>query len=238
MIVYYAPGGGLGHLTRATRVLAALDLEATIVTTSTFDIGRDVIRVPASLDGHVERHRDFLGELGATRIIADTFPGGIQGELCGLDVPIDLVARILRWPVYREVVPFDLPDIETMYVVEELNYSLGARNVVPLDLTPPLASSEPLADHWLVVHSGPSSETDELIAYARDLGAPDVVVADVYPATPLFASAARIVTAAGFNTMLEMRQFAHKHHVLPLPRKFDDQYLRASRARSAQQRDG
>lgn len=231
MIVYYAPGGGLGHLTRAVRVLDALGLDAVIVTTSSFDIGRDVVRVPLSLEGDVTRHRDFLRDLGATRILADTFPAGIQGELSGLDVRIDYVARLLRWRVYREAVPCALPPIDTMYVVEELTHHVDAREVVHLDLTPPDVPEVPPEHYTLVVHSGPAEEVEELIAYAHDRGAPDVLVANVYPARHLYPAAARIVTAAGFNTMLETRQWAHKHDVVPFPRRFDDQFLRAARRR-------
>jgi predicted glycosyltransferase len=54
----------------------------------------------------------------------------------------------------------------------------------------------------------------------------EVPVADLYP------RAARIISAAGFNVMCETAAWADKHHVVPFWRRFDDQYLRASRRRS------
>jgi len=107
---------------------------------------------------------------------------------------------------------------------------------------------------WLVVHSGPAAEIAELLAYARDLQRlekrhnPIIVVSpmspaeielgdalhvDVYPATRLFARAARIVSACGFNVMRQTIEHRGQHSYLPLPRSFDDQFTRAARRRAA-----
>ncbi|HEX6095720.1 MAG TPA: hypothetical protein VF432_05285, partial [Thermoanaerobaculia bacterium] len=127
MIHYYALGGGLGHLTRGRRVLEALGVEAVFITASAYASdprvvgGFPVVRVPAELSGDVDAHRSWLRGVVGERLIVDTFPGGIQGELCGLDVPMDLVARRLRWAEYRRVVPGALPRFETIWQVEELD---------------------------------------------------------------------------------------------------------------------
>jgi hypothetical protein len=104
---------------------------------------------------------------------------------------------------------------------------------------------------WLVVHSGPASEVEELASYAEDLRAAErsrapIVVATAeppgslpagamvvspFPASALFERAERIVSAAGFNVMRQARPFRAKHVVMPLPRRFDDQFERARRAR-------
>ena len=238
MIVYYAVGGGLGHLVRGLRVLAKLGLDATIVTASPYAErvcgAVPFIRVPRELENHVEAHRAWVRGLDAERILADTFPGGIQGELCGLDVPIDHVARLLRWDAYRTAVPFALPEIGTTYVVEELTHAVDTA-VIPLDLSVPHIPVVEEEDYWLVVHSGPEEEVRELVAYAREAGAParPIVVqgADVWPESTLFTAAAKIVTAAGFNVMLETEQWRAKHLVVPFARRFDDQFVRASRRR-------
>lgn len=267
MILYYAIGGGLGHLSRARRVLDALRItDAAIVTASPYaDDSRvrgavPVFRIPAKLERDPDEHARFLRRLlretRAERLIADTFPVGIHGELADLDVPIDLVARLLRWNVYREAVPQALPPIETAYAVEELTAdhetALRARSgrFVPLDLTPERVEEREDEGYWLVVHSGPEEEVRELIDWMGELRRlaevrpSRVVVAsqcvppsdfervDVYPASALFPAASRIVSAAGFNVILETEQWAHKHDVLPFARKFDDQFLRASRRRA------
>ena len=235
MIVYYAVGGGLGHLARGMRVIEKLGLrDAIIATASPYAdrVCKSFLRVPRELDGDVAGHRAWLRELRPDQIIADTFPGGIQGELCGLDVPIDYVARLLRWDAYRAAVPFELPRIGTTYVVEELTHSPFG-NVVLLDLRPAEVEVVAEDDYWLVVHSGPDDEVRELVEFAKAFGKPKrlevVSHADVWPASTLFPAAAKIVTAAGFNVMLETEQWRAKHVVVPFARRYDDQFVRAAR---------
>jgi len=101
---------------------------------------------------------------------------------------------------------------------------------------------------WLVVHSGPAAEVRSLIEFARGKTgntAPRFVVVSPraldlpagierisHPrAWELFPHAERIVTACGFNSMLEAAPWRAKHLFLPLERRFDDQHLRAARAR-------
>jgi hypothetical protein len=268
MILYYAVGGGLGHLTRGRRVLELLGLanDAAIVTSSPYasDIrvtgGIPIIQVPAHLEHAPDEHRAWTRQLAAERLIVDTFPGGIHGELCGLDVPMDLVARLLRWDEYRRAVHDPLPAFDTTWMAEELEPDHDAfvrshsRRVVPLDLTPAHvapATDAPDVPFWLIVHSGPEEEVRELIAYTSELRAlapnpPDrILVAtrctnplpegfekiDTYPAAPLFPLAARIISGAGFNIMQETDRWKDKHDAVPFARRFDDQYRRAARRR-------
>lgn len=266
MILYYALGGGLGHLTRGRRVLEALGLahDAAFVTASPYARdprvtgGIPVIDVPPHLEHTPASHhawlRDVVRAERPERLFADTFPGGIQGELCGLDVPMDLVGRILRWDEYRRVVPGELPAFDTTWLAEELvpeQEAFASGRIVPLALTPPAVAAVAGDPYWLIVHSGPEDEVRELVAYAEELRTlandppPRTLVAsrcnialprgfepiDEYPATHLYPAATRILTAAGFNVMLETTLWRHKHHAIPFPRRFDDQYLRASRRR-------
>jgi hypothetical protein len=269
MILYYAVGGGLGHLTRGRRVLEVLGLQdrAAFVTASPYagdarvtgDI--PVIEVPPHLERAPAEHRAWLRNLirerGAERLIADAFPAGIQGELSGLAIAMDHVARILRLDEYRRAVTEDMPRFDTTWVVEELEPEHEAfvcaqsERVVALDLTVPTTRAA-LEPFWLVVHSGPEDEVTELVEYAanlRDLAAdrPErIVVAspcrvglpagfewtNEYPVTHLYPRATRIISAAGFNVMCETAAWAGKHHVVPFARRFDDQYLRAARRRA------
>ena len=104
---------------------------------------------------------------------------------------------------------------------------------------------------WLVAHAGPTAEVLELVDYARAQAeaeavrpsivvasparsapppGPDLVTVDRYPIWPLFESADRIVTAAGFNAMRQLAPHRARHRFLPLPRRYDDQTERARRA--------
>jgi hypothetical protein len=107
---------------------------------------------------------------------------------------------------------------------------------------------------WLIVHAGPGTEIAELVGYAREMAdlegvrprltlvspgprpdvlPPEVAHLDVYPAWPLFGSAARIITAAGCNAVRQLAPWRDRHRMMPFPRRFDDQYARAARVRAA-----
>lgn len=268
MILYYALGGGLGHLTRGRRVLEALGLarDAAFVTASSFardprvTAGIPVVDVPPHLERNRDAHHAWLCDIArdAERVILDTFPCGIQGEVYGLDVPMDLVARLLRWDEYRAAVPNPLPHFDTVWRIEDLapkhEAALRAhsRAVVSLDLMPASTPTMAIENYWVVVHSGPQDEVRELVQYANELRSiaenpPERVIVisrctvplpngfasqDLYPASQLFPAASRIISAAGFNVMLETEPWRAKHHVVPFARKFDDQYSRAARRRT------
>ena len=275
MLLYYAVGGGLGHLTRARAFLHTLGLEreAALFTSSRFADdprvtgGLPVVRVPPALDGDRAGLRELLertlGELGATRLVVDAFPAGILGELAGWAPPPGLalwhVARLLRWESYLRDASDRLPAYAVTFPVEELHrehlraVETASREVRPLLLVdPPSQASEPLEPPYvLVVHSGPDEETLELVAFARDLSRAEgngarlvlaaparpaaldagVALVDAYPATGLFAGAERIVTAAGFNVVRQTEPYREKRVLVPFPRRFDDPFARAARAR-------
>jgi len=237
MIAYYAVGGGLGHMTRARRVLDALGIDDAAIVASAKPNPRVTGRYPVV---------DSLSSLRPERIIVDAFPLGLFGELAGIDVPMDYVARLLRWDEYRRCVPGPLPRFGTMYVVEEITHNVPCERIVDLECgghaaAPTAAASPPHST--LVVHSGPEAEVRELIAYAEELQKIEnddgeiVVISqcgiglDIVPASALFAGAKRIISAAGFNVMLETEPYRDKHHVVPMPRRFDDQFARAARRR-------
>src|SRR5437764_2652107 len=203
MILYYALGGGLGHLTRAHRVLSALGLtdRAALLTSSSF--ARDgrvvgelpVIEVPTGLGRDRAAFRrwllDTLRALAPEELIVDAFPGGILGELCELELPpARYVARRLRWPAYRRRLPGALPRYELAHVLEPLESAhalaleVCASRVEALELVSP-TSGEPLLDHphTLVVHSGPDGEVGALSEYATELepSCPLIVIAPRRP---------------------------------------------------------
>jgi hypothetical protein len=239
--LYYALGGGLGHLTRARQY------DATILAASQFaddprvTAGRRVVRVAKP-----EEVRPAIDALAPDRLIVDTFPAGLFGELGSLR--IDYVARYLRWQKYLDSVPAIEVQIDDAYVLEDLDpehelfIQARARHVHRVKCEGRLqAVVSP--DIVLIIHSGPAEEIDELIEYARDvcreegiarpliLCAPrrlhrsDVECVDEYPATDLARRAARIFTGGGFNAM---REFGGdpRHRPVPFPRKFDDQFRR------------
>ena len=281
MILVYAEGGGLGHLTRLRALVHTLGLvdPVTVISSSPAAAdprvagGLDVLTMPFRRED-VAARRAWLArtvaELAPARLVVDAFPAGLSGELDAAvvgSIPCDHVARLLRWPAYRRVLPADPVRFRTTYRLEDLDpdhaghLAATSERVVPLDLVdPPGAAVVPRwpgasddRPRWLVAHSGPAAEVAELLAYARDLAAvegvrpdlvvaspagaappaaPDLVAVDHYPVWPLFPMADRVITAAGYNVVRQLTDHPDRHTVVPMPRRFDDQFERARRLRA------
>lgn len=250
----YARGGGLGHLTRVRAALHTLypGEVATIVTDSPFALDERVIG-PHVVRTAIEPDLDVL--------IVDAFPAGLRGELTAASVPSGVVtvhlARMLRWDAYAPLLPASPLRFDHTWLVETCSASHIAylRSVsdelADLSLVDPPAEGLDADGAWLIVHAGPDDEVRELVAYARELASAEgvrprfVLVAPsvpagvevsahvaAWPAWPLYASADRVVTAAGFNAVRQLRPWRAKHRMLPFARRFDDQFRRAALARA------
>lgn len=255
MIVVYAMGGGLGHVARARRVIDALGApgeRAAVITASPmagalrFDpevellvAPRDRARFPAWL-------RDRLRALAPDTMVVDAFPLGLLGELADPGVLPDArlvhVARLLRWDAYREACPGTPRRYDATFAVESLTpahvafLEAHSRRVERLSL----AASVPVVIEpgapWLVSHSGPDEEIERLRAYAerearRRGERVRVVVRSPRRAVVHEGPCGALVTACGFNSMLEGAALGERHLFLPLARRYDHQPLRAARRR-------
>jgi hypothetical protein len=258
MILVYAIGGGLGHLVRARAVAHTLGIEDRVVLVTASSLAADprvtgdlpVIRVPEALDGDRGGLRRWLRDLVAgerpERVIADAFPGGVLGEVDDLGVPLDHVARLLRWPRYTRRLDGPLPRVETTFVIEPLHadhavaLARASERLVPLCLVdPPAPARHDAAGVALVVHAGPEPEVRALVDLAASTGHPVRVARpggpdlDLHPASALFGAAAAIVSAAGFNAMRQAERYRDRHLFRPFPRPLDDQHGRAMLAARA-----
>lgn len=137
MILYYALGGGLGHLTRARAVAYTLGLTEpiTILTASPFAQNRqivgpaEVLPVPPALSADLPAYRAWLQaafeRLAPTVLYLDAFPAGILGELCDFPLPPDLpiyhLARLLRWNTYAPVLRGTPPTLTHTHLLEPLD---------------------------------------------------------------------------------------------------------------------
>ncbi|GAB3963959.1 hypothetical protein GCM10029978_023350 [Actinoallomurus acanthiterrae] len=275
MIVCYAHGGGLGHLTRIRAYLHTRGLTeepVTILTGSPFAgdprvlSGHRVRSAPAGLgrDDLTRWVRAALTALRPRELVVDAFPAGLSGELSAAAVPpgtrVVHLARLLRWDAYRPLLPPEPLRFDRTWLVEPVGGAHRAYLDAVSSVVAPLALDDPPEPRpavpvepggWLIVHSGPADELIQLVAYAQDIAAiegarpyltlvspsrpdalpPEVAHRDVYPAWPLFAEADRIITAAGCNAVRQLARWRERHRMLPFPRRFDDQYARAARAR-------
>jgi hypothetical protein len=248
VILYYALGGGLGHLTRARKVVDALGLQDVVLLTASrfagdprVTGGLPVLKAPRRLGHDRAAFRAWLqGPLrDAGELIVDSFPAGILGELSGMRLPpARHVARRLRWDAYAERLDGPLPEYDRTYELEPIAHDLGPMHPLTLPTAP---VGEPLVDepHWLVVHSGPQHEVDELLTHAT--GAPRLIVVsprhtNIYPAAPHLAHAERIITGGGFNAVHEGMPWRERHTIVPFPRALDDQAARAQCGRGSASR--
>ncbi len=185
----------------------------------------------------------ILGELADPRVLPE--------------VPIYHVARLLKWNAYRESFAgtprrYDaVLAVEPLTPVHEAFLAANSNRISSFELPPAERSrtGNPFkSPTWLVVHSGPAREVRMLLEFSCNRAklentAPHVVVVSpraldlpagvtqlAHPrAWELFPHADRIVTACGFNSMLEAAPWRAKHLFLPLERRFDDQHRRARR---------
>ncbi|WP_436531380.1 hypothetical protein [Actinoplanes sp. HUAS TT8] len=261
MIVCYAQGGGLGHLTRIRAYLHTVhgDTPSVVVTDSPFGADPRVLGPHHSFSGSLPA---ALREFRPETLVVDAFPAGVNGELSGLALPSSIrtvhLARLLRWEDYRPLM--GTTRFDETWTLEELSDGHRAHlseisgSVAPLELVDPPAEAGGAHGAWLIPHTGPPAEIEELIAYARECATlenrhPRLLVAaphrppvgvdnvDVYPVWPLFAEAERVISAAGFNVVRQMLPWRAKHRMLPFPRRWDDQFTRAARARECPRSD-
>jgi hypothetical protein len=284
MILYYAIGGGLGHLTRARAVIHTLPLaDVAIMSASRFVRDARVvgdarpIEVRPELAGDRASYNRWLRatieHLAPEAIYIDAFPAGIVGEFCDLPLPTGIplfhIARLLRWERYREVMTSSLPRFERSYLAEPLadehavTLRDASRELATIDLRdPPTTLDAALRERirsiatsgaplWLILHSGPAREVDQLLLFADRMAfdegvEPQLIVAsqsspaslppraihlDIYPADPLLPLADRIITGCGFNAMRQGGGYRSRHRFMPFPRHYDDQEARALRWR-------
>ena len=257
MIVVYAMGGGLGHLARARRVLEALGAPgecAAVITASPmnevlrFDPDVELIVAPRDRARFPAWLRDRLRGLAPDTVVVDAFPLGLLGELADARIlpaaRLVHVARLLRWDAYRAACPGAPRRYDATFAVEPLTPPHAAfleahsHRVERLSL----AASAPLEIEqgapWLVSHSGPDDEIERLRAFAereaRRRGERARIVVRSPRRAPVHEGpCGMLVTACGFNSMLEGAALGDRHLFLPLPRRYDHQPLRAARRRRA-----
>lgn len=194
--LYYALGGGLGHITRARALLSQWDVEASILIRSEYlenpvvYAGLDLLPVPDTF-AHAGDFAPWLQaqlyRLRPHTLYLDSFPAGLFGELCGMPLPEDMriqhLARLLRWDVYCPLLRPGAPRLHQVDVLEPLApdhqawLEGQAEHISDLEVLAPALEVDDRAlryfsalprPRWLVVHSGPDGETAELLEYARE----------------------------------------------------------------------
>ncbi|MEM7371076.1 MAG: hypothetical protein AAF587_20850 [Bacteroidota bacterium] len=194
--LYYAMGGGLGHLTRARAVEHTLGLDNLRVLTAAPEAGKvfhshNLLKVPPknfAPTSYQKWMNSRLKRYEFENIYLDTFPTGLLGELIPWlsewEGKLHYIARGLNMEAYQSRIPADFPKIETSYIVDQLSEAQMAfveshsKHIETVHLQYPQADIPPqlmalinkLANPiWMIAHSGPAAEVDALLAYARDI---------------------------------------------------------------------
>lgn len=191
-ILYFAPGSGLGHLTRALAVcleLRELGVEAEIATNSPFArplarLARVAVTQIAN-EQWAESATRLLAERAPTAAVVDTFPNGLRGEwLQRPGVPLIHMARRLRlenyaplaedgaaWRGFALTVAIEPLAPEHEALLQPPVRALGGLiRLAPgrIGDAPPVRLLQLLVEGAsLVVHGGPREEVAQLVAHAR-----------------------------------------------------------------------
>lgn len=194
MILYYALGGGLGHISRSLALLAhapqpLLPRVRLLVSSRSAEVARPVSPCPMDLVpeqamAHRKLYHRFLDEYfrrhDVSCVIVDTFPFGLLGDLKHRDprLPRVLVGRYLRWDAYRErcgdlagaawpQVAVMIEDQEEACLEEAARHGRVVAAPGPISLARPIDGTADIRPACCIVHSGSPQEMDRLMLEAR-----------------------------------------------------------------------
>ncbi len=198
-ILYYAPGSGLGHITRAQAVVFSLAIDfRQVILVCSIDylpdnlLFKEIVVLPKEMRKNPKALQDFLQEIIIQKqikeLFVDTFPCGIVGELnsLSLNTVIYYIARILKWKFYKENYIERLPEFEKIYLLEkiesqhlqDISQQGNLQNFILHYPKIPLNSTQKQIlkqiknkQFWLIVHSQPVSEVEIVINHALDIKA-------------------------------------------------------------------
>lgn len=161
-ILYYAPGGGLGHMRRAAKLAQQLDFGSGWVLAASaapalarwLPAGAKLEIIPAELSNQPAALREWinalLARLAPSALYVDAFPGGLFGECCGLALPAGMetihVARLLDWARYAQRLTAPLPRFNRILMLEPLHHAhqqaleAASSSIQPLILDAPVTT--------------------------------------------------------------------------------------------------
>jgi hypothetical protein len=192
MTLFYAMGGGMGHVYRIWVFIQHFKITNYKIICSNplvrklFTEEQIIFLDPDPYEASWEKFvQDTLPTLNVSALYVDTFPGGIVGELSGLsfNFPVFYVARRIRWQHYQDLIEDFNVSFSKVYLLEPLestheafihqhsvqseplylNYPDGSVKSIPTELIP---VQKPL---WLIVHAFDTEETEALLRYAKDV---------------------------------------------------------------------
>ncbi|MDY8136031.1 hypothetical protein [Aquimarina sp. 2201CG5-10] len=270
MHVFYAQGGGLGHLTRINKLIKTLEIpnsDVLIITPSAFTKYFEVytfvkISWNETVGNWSKTIKNTIKYHNITTFYVDTFPFGIKGELNTVyktfpKLEYVYISRLLKWQNYldsilvKASIKFSKTIVlEVMYPEHMIWIENNSKKTENILLQNNNISSIPFLDkpYVLIVHSGGKKDVLKICnqAIKEYQNKPEIVIVvftqvdinikdsriliykDVFPVSMYFKHAEKIYTAAGFNSIQELKHYKEKHVAIPLYKLFDDQFFRCS----------
>lgn len=253
-LLYYAPGGGLGHLTRAVAILRQWKRltrrPSLLVTYSPFAslAAREGVAVKQIAGPEPQLLKRMLRRVAPKVLVVDTFPRGIVGEIAdlvpALECPAVLVQRYLN-PSY--VLQFKVTAFVNQYyrlavrIGDTLEpQTLSQRTVDVPPVTVREARELPLGAPragWLFVDWGEGSEpyAQAAVEAARQRGKELRVLrrGEYFPAVELMVKAELAIGSGGYNFFHEAALTGTPTIFVPCRRMYDDQFGRTAAAAHA-----
>ena len=205
MIVYYAMGGGLGHLNRARKVLSKLNLTGPIKIITACKYANlifneeHIFQVQGNaghyLTGSLDETHNIMTQ--ASHFITDCFPFGILAELdfnyLNKDATRIHITRAMDWRKYRDKIKiFNKIYCHTYYVEEiekehfsDLNRLSSKIDYLEIDFSPKERLRMSSRNYSLIVHSGPEEEIIQLCEYAIEITKLKNIQSDFFLISPL-----------------------------------------------------
>ena len=134
MILYYAFGGGFGHLSRTSALIHTLKLpinDVLILTNSKYAhlvfAQEQILMISETFyhkpDELFQLVKNAISDYGISEMYIDAFPSGILGELNELKTnycKIFYIARILNWKNYSPLIGIKNLHFEKTFIIEPL----------------------------------------------------------------------------------------------------------------------
>lgn len=195
MILYYALGGGLGHISRALKLVQQWRMEDYKIITSSntarqFVDNKHLVVIAKEEINKAVLLNNLLADKNISALYIDTFPCGIRGELNKVFIPphieVNYIGRRLKWREYKQYLLADC-HFKTSYLLEDLEpahlafIQKSSENTKQqsisctskIERTDKNNGAEIKLPHdkqiWLIVHSDNTSELEALISYAKDI---------------------------------------------------------------------
>jgi hypothetical protein len=245
--LYYAMGGGLGHLSRTLsilrhmpdkpepiRILTSSSLTPMVIPHSTFPVDFVASEIQRSRSAYYDYLVEYIRRYNISSIILDAFPWGIIGEWMdiGQGIPRYLIARQLKWNAYCDRVDHKKsafpPETLIIEPIEDDYHSIIKNESSVAYLDEPIfydADNSESHDKCLVIHTGDELEREILANFARvkmveyDISEIDMIFPNhgIFPAERIISKYKYIVSGAGYNMAALSSQSAGKRRHFLLP---------------------